>query len=53
MSANPLLAFSILLFATTDPAILTPPSAKQVLAKAEAKAAEEHKTIFVVFDASW
>jgi hypothetical protein len=53
MSATPILAFSILLFATTDPAIPAPPSAKQILAKAEAKAADEHKAIFVVFDASW
>jgi hypothetical protein len=31
----------------------TPPSAVELLSKAKAKAAEEHKAIFVVFDASW
>jgi len=31
----------------------TPPSADNVLAKARARAADEHKTVFVLFDASW
>jgi hypothetical protein len=31
----------------------TTPTAEQVLAKAKAKAAEQHKRIFLIFDASW
>jgi hypothetical protein len=31
----------------------TPPSAEELLAQARTKAAAEHKSIFVVFDASW
>jgi hypothetical protein len=31
----------------------TPPRAEELLAKAKTQAEAEHKSIFVVFDASW
>lgn len=31
----------------------TPPAAEQVLAKAAAQAAEQHKAVFLIFYASW
>jgi hypothetical protein len=48
-------AFSAVLFALSTAVALsqTPPSADELLAKARAKAAEAHKSIWVIFDASW
>jgi len=49
--------FCLAVFAAFLPAVVTlaqtPPSADEVLAKARAKAAEDHKSIFLAFDASW
>lgn len=43
----------ILLVSTLGLAAQKPPKAEQVLADAESKATEQHKTIFLVFGASW
>ena len=48
-----LLTAAIFLLGTTGTAAQTPPSADQVLAAAQAKAAAEHKAIFLHFGASW
>jgi hypothetical protein len=47
-----LVVLTLLLLATE--AMAAPvPSADQVLSKAKSQAAEEHKNIFLAFDASW
>ncbi len=44
----PLLVWSVAL-----PLAAQTPAATQVLTKAKAQAAEQHKSIFLMFDASW
>jgi hypothetical protein len=44
----PLLVWSVAL-----PLAAQTPSAAQVLTKSKAQAAEQHKSIFLMFDASW
>jgi len=46
-----LIVVGLLLLAAS--ALATQPSAKTLLANAEAQARSQHKNIFVVFDASW
>jgi hypothetical protein len=40
-------------FTTAAALAQTPPSADDIVAKARARAADEHKAVFVLFDASW
>ena len=48
-----LLVAAIFLLGATGAMAQTPPSAEQVLAEAQAKAAAEHKSVFLHFGASW
>ncbi len=43
----------VLMFAVPSLAAESPTSAEEVLAQARAQAAEQHKTIFLIFSASW
>jgi hypothetical protein len=53
MKTSFLLSLLVLSLAAATVSGQTPESADELLSKAKAKASEQHKNIFVVFDASW